>query len=350
MAAMHTSLTSRTQHARDDDLEARIAWSHMAEPGDRLVSTLIRGVGAVEALRLVKDMCLDDIVTSLTAPQAVERPDAKESAALNATLASSLDTWRARHQPDAVQRDLDLAHEAGLIGLIPGDLLWPTSLDGLDEMDTFSPASPTMLWVRGEASLPSSQSIAITGARACTSYGDAVTREIAEHVASRRVTVLSGAAYGVDGVAHSATLVSGGSTVAVLACGPDRFYPAGHSELLDRVAARGAVVCELPPGATPTKHRFAARSRLIAALSGAVVVTEAGYRSSSLQVAELARGMGRPVGAVPGPVTSAASAGCHQLIRTHTARLIANGDDALSMLGVDRNRDIQFETLTGETS
>ncbi len=127
--------------------------------------------------------------------------------------------------------------------------------------------------------------------------------------------VFSGGAYGIDGAAHRAALASGGSTVAVLAGGLGRPYPAGHTELLGRVGRDGLLLSELPPGAAPTKWRFLQRGQLLAALSGTVLIAEAGYRSGTLHTAARASELGRPVGAIPGPITSASSAGCHRLLR-----------------------------------
>ena len=126
--------------------------------------------------------------------------------------------------------------------------------------------------------------------------------------------MVSGGAYGIDGVAHRATLSAEGLTVAVLAGGIDVPYPAGHAALLRRISEQGAVVSEYPPGVRPARYRFLTRNRLVAALSGATVVVEAGLRSGAANTAAWATSMGRPVCAVPGPVTSSASAGCHVLL------------------------------------
>ncbi|MDY7528117.1 MULTISPECIES: DNA-processing protein DprA [unclassified Cryobacterium] len=123
----------------------------------------------------------------------------------------------------------------------------------------------------------------------------------------------------MDGMAHKAALASRGRTVAFLAGGVDRPYPSGHVDLLERIAGEGAVISELPCGAAPTKWRFLQRNRLIAATSLATIVLEAGWRSGSLNTAGHAATLGRPLGAVPGPVTSPASAGCHRLIREYDA-------------------------------
>jgi DNA processing protein len=145
---------------------------------------------------------------------------------------------------------------------------------------------------------------------------------------------VSGGAYGIDGTAHRAALASRGITVAILAGGLDRFYPSGHEQLLTRIIERGVVIAEVPPGTTPTKWRFLLRNRLIAAFSGATVVVEAGWRSGSLNTANHAGTLGRPLGAVPGPVTSAASSGCHRLLRENAAVCVTDADEMAELAGV----------------
>jgi DNA processing protein len=172
------------------------------------------------------------------------------------------------------------------------------------------------------------------GARAATSYGEHVASELAAGLAQSEVTVVSGAAYGIDGAAHRAALASDGRTFAYLAGGCDRSYPTGHSDLLERIAASGAVISEVPCGAAPTKWRFLQRNRLIAAATDATIVVEAGLRSGSLNTAGHAAALGRPLGAVPGPVTSAASAGTHRLLREFDAVCITGAADARELVGL----------------
>jgi len=169
--------------------------------------------------------------------------------------------------------------------------------------------------------------VGIVGARAATAYGEQVASEIAGDLAATGVAVVSGGAYGIDGSAHRAALGVGGKTVAFLAGGVDRAYPQGHRDLLQRIAATGAVVSEVPCGTAPTKWRFLSRNRLIAALGDATVVVEAGWRSGSLNTAGHAAALGRPLGAVPGPVTSPTSAGCHRLLREYDARCVTSAEE-----------------------
>lgn len=304
-----------TINDRDTELKARIAWSHIVEPGDGLANELIDSMGAPAALSAVLDPDQRSNLGSCLVKSFAENEVPIEARAV-------LERWAARYSVG----DADKPIAAEVQTLIPGDEHWPAQLDEL------AAARPIMLWVRGDASLLSSPSVAIVGARACTSYGEHVSMGIAEDLAHARVTVVSGAAYGVDGAAHRAALAIGGKTIAVLASGVDRAYPAGHSDLIKRIAAQGAVVSEMPPGSTPTRQRFTMRSLLIAALARGVVVTEAGFRSGSLAAVTYADFLNKPVGAVPGPVTSAASAGTNHLIRDRAAVLINNGADVLSMI------------------
>jgi DNA processing protein len=174
------------------------------------------------------------------------------------------------------------------------------------------------------------------GARAATSYGEHVAGEMAAVIAERGWTVVSGAAYGVDSAAHRGTLAVGGTTVAVLACGVDVAYPRSHSGLLARIADEGAVVSELAPGCSVTRPRFLERNRVIAALTRGTVVVEAALRSGARTTARRAQELGRFVMVVPGPVTSAASAGCHEILRQYPgeAQLVTDGREVLDLVGV----------------
>ncbi len=221
---------------------------------------------------------------------------------------------------------------------------WPAAVDVLGDR------APLVLWAKGDTNLLASSvrdRLTLTGARAATGYGEHVAAELAQSAVADGRQVVAGGAYGIEGAAHRATLAAGGRPVAVMPGGLDRLYPAGHAELLTRVGETGVLLSEMAPGSAPTKWRFLARSRLLAALSGAVVVAEAGYRSGSLHTAARATELGRPVGAVPGPVTSAASAGCHRLMRDGLAEVVTGYDDIRSLLDTAHNAARQ---ATGRTA
>jgi len=176
--------------------------------------------------------------------------------------------------------------------------------------------------------------VALVGSRSCTAYGRHVAAEIAQDLARAGVLVVSGGAYGIDGAAHRGALAARGATLVVLAGGADRAYPAGHAEMFEEVVAGGGgLASESPPGALPVRSRFLQRNRLIAAMARATVVVEAAWRSGALSTANHAARLLRPVGAVPGPVTSAASAGCHRLLRVGVGVCVTDADEVLELVG-----------------
>jgi DNA processing protein len=244
-----------------------------------------------------------------------------------ADMAAALERWKPRLASKTVLTALKAAahHRAQLV--VPGDPAWPEGLDDL------GPHSPIALWIRGDPSLlrGSGGSVALVGSRDATNYGEHVAMDLAAGLSDRGFSIVSGAAYGIDGMAHRAALASGGTTVAFLAGGVDRLYPSGHGDLLRRIIASGAVVSELPCGAAPTRWRFLQRNRLIAATAVATVVVEAGHRSGSLNTAGHAAALGRALGAVPGPVTSANSAGCHRLLREYDAVCVTSAAEVAEL-------------------
>jgi DNA processing protein len=226
----------------------------------------------------------------------------------------------------------------GIRFVCPADAEWPAVLDQMSFAagpgDKWV-APPIGLWVRGDADLAAlaPRSVAVVGARAATDYGRRIATELGADLASRGWAVVSGAAYGIDGAAHRGALAVGGTTVAVLACGADLTYPRGHTELLRRILDGGLIVSELPPGTVPSRPRFLARNRLIAALTRGTVVVEAARRSGALSTASWATYLHRPLGAVPGPVTSAMSAGCHKIIRAGAAVLVTDAAEVADHVG-----------------
>ncbi|WP_068160536.1 DNA-processing protein DprA [Rhodococcus phenolicus] len=245
---------------------------------------------------------------------------------------------RGRAHLDSAAADLEMVARLGGRLVTPDDAEWPAwqllpfgSLTTGTDSDT----GPLALWVLGRRPLDElfERAVAVVGTRAASGYGEHVTSEIAGDLAVDGWTVVSGAAFGVDAAAHRAALGVGGTTVAVLACGIDRAYPSAHTVMLRRIAEQGAVISEYPPGTTPARYRFLARNRLVAASSSAVVVVEAGWRSGARNTASWARRLGRPVLAVPGPVTSAASQGCHRMIREGEATLVGNAREVVEAAG-----------------
>lgn len=297
------------------DAFADAAWSFLVEPGDRVAGALIRQFGSSEALSRV-----------VGRPAASTLADDELSAA---DIAEALARWEPRLETPALFRSLTSAATLGIRLVRDGDEVWPDGLVDLGDN------GPRVLWVRGQVdALPNTAtSVAIVGARASTGYGEHVAMDFAAGFVSRGYAVVSGGAYGIDGMAHRATLACGGVTVAVMAGGLDNLYPSGHEELLKRIMNTGAVVSEVPPGGAPTRWRFLQRNRLIAAMAGGTVVIEAGYRSGSLNTATHARDLDRPLGVIPGPITSGQSAGCHRLLRTNpAAELVTSVADMVDLM------------------
>ncbi|QNG19207.1 DNA-protecting protein DprA [Rhodococcus triatomae] len=297
----------------------RLAWAYLARvvqgPSPQL-ARLVADNGPEEVARAVRAGALPDELVARTA---------------------------ARAQVDTAASDLDVVAALGGRLVTPEDDEWPQwrflAFAGVER--EAGAGEPFALWVVGSRPLAelTDRAVGIVGTRAASSYGEHVTGEIAGDLAVDGWTVVSGAAFGIDGAAHRAALGVGGTTIAVLACGIDRAYPAGHARLLRQIAREGAVVSEYPPGTSPARYRFLARNRLVAAMSDGVVVVEAGWRSGARNTAAWARKLGRPVMAVPGPVTAASSTGCNRMIREGEAALVTCAGDVVEVAGPIELRD-----------
>jgi DNA processing protein len=226
------------------------------------------------------------------------------------------------------ERDLAFIDAMGGRLVCPGDAEWPESLNDLRDR------TPLALWVRGPASLRdgTARSVALVGSRAATPYGNQIAAELAVDLGDRGWASVSGGAYGIDAAAHRGSLAAGVPTIAVLACGVDVSYPSGNRGLFEDIAREGLLVSEWPPGASPTRLRFLWRNRVIAALARGTVVVEMGHRSGARRTCTEASNIGRHVMAVPGPVTSAVSVGCHALLRTREAECVTSARDVLELV------------------
>ena len=295
----------------DPERLARAALARLMEPQDSAGLALVQICGAPEALRIATGQVaagagLEHEITSLLTDSG--------SATSWSGMAAALKRWQPRIPDLAPERDLATMARLGGRLIIPSDELWPPQLADLGIQE------PICLWWRGqEQPLPGAEKcIALVGSRDSTSYGASVTGDMAYSLAQRGFTIVSGGAYGIDAHAHRAALAGASAavpTIAVMAGGVDRFYPSGNEDLLRAVCNQGAVIAEVAPGSAPTRYRFLQRNRLIAALSAVTVVVEARWRSGALNTAHHAETLGRAVGAVPGSVHSANSAGCHRLLR-----------------------------------
>lgn len=301
--------TEPTGRASDAERLARATISLIAEPGDVRCLGLARELGGAEFLQALR-----------------EHPD------LGAALAAAA----ARLAEVDPERELDRADRLGVRFVVPGDTEWPSQLDDLGHVGALQERGdvPVGLWVKGPLRLDQLEgSVAVVGSRSSTTYGAQVASDLAAVVGGAGRAVVSGAAFGIDYAAHRGALSADAPTVAVLACGPDRAYPAAHRDLLVHLGQHHAVVSESPPGASPFRIRFLARNRLIAALSRGTVVVEAAVRSGALNTTNWAERLNRVVAGTPGPLTSVASQGVHQLIRRGAATLVTGGDDVLELLG-----------------
>ncbi|WP_430867106.1 DNA-processing protein DprA [Demequina aurantiaca] len=315
------------------DADALVAWSALAEPADVGAAWLVATLGPARALAWVRRVADNPVAATM------ELAPIAPAAQVNEAFKIS-EKWVARLDVADPQAHRERAHKCGARVVVRGGAEWPRCLDDL------GPVAPFALWVRGSGNLGAlmDNGIAIVGARSATAYGEHVTSTIAAELADRGATVVSGGAYGIDASAHRTALAVGEPTVAVMAGGVDRLYPAGNSDMLERVLDGGVAVSEVPPGYAPHRARFLSRNRVIAT-ARATVVVEAALRSGALSTARHAAAMIRPVGAVPGPVTSASSAGCHGLIRDGLAQLVTCGADVLALAeplgsqGADAPRD-----------
>lgn len=262
------------------------------------------------------------------------RADLECPAILRELLAGHAMTPELEHQVGQVREQ---AKASGLRWLTPADRQWPAQLDDLDHLEPLqgTAGAPLGLWVRGDARIDelAELSVAVVGARSCSTYGAEIAGEVAADLASMGYTIVSGAAYGIDACAHRGALVMDRPTIAVLACGADATYPRAHTTMLERIVGEGGlVISEQLPGASPLKHRFLSRNRIIAALSRGTVVVEAALRSGSLNTMHWADLLGRTTMALPGPVTSPRSSGTHAAVRGGKAILVTSGHDVAEEL------------------
>ncbi|MEU6721673.1 DNA-processing protein DprA [Nonomuraea sp. NPDC046802] len=298
---------------RHQDLLARLTLLRISKPGDIGMGQMVRRltpVGVIAALRSGDNL------------------DAfRPFGGLSAEWAQTCLQWRSGLAKSNPEADLDAGHKLGADPVMPGDPDWPS------QMNDLGVAAPHALWLRGEANIPQafSRSIAIVGTRTATSHGVQVAFAFASHLGGTGWNTISGGARGVDYSAHRGALAADAPTIAVLASGVDITYPADHKRLFQAIMAHGALVSESPIGVRPARHRLLARNRIVAA-SRATVVVEADLRSGTMNTARHAHDLGRILTAVPGPVTSEQSRGCHRLMNRGRARCVSTPKDLLDLL------------------
>jgi DNA processing protein len=219
--------------------------------------------------------------------------------------------------------------KAGAQFLTPEHEHWPIGVNQLVN-------PPIGLIVKGDSTCLITDSLAIVGSRKPTNYGANVASEFARGFSDLGWTIISGGAYGIDSYAHRATLQANGRTIAVLATGIEVAYPKSNQKLFNEMSAHGALISELMPYESAIPSRFLVRNRLIASIAKATLVVEAAYKSGSLRTAHDAAELLRPVMAIPGPVNSAMSQGCHRLISERAAELITSVADAVEFIGANQ--------------
>jgi DNA processing protein len=316
----------------EDKLRAAATWSLLCEPGDSVAGMLRRILGVEESLfEIRRAKSAKDILPLLhedffRAPQFIS------------TLEDSLECWQRRLATVNVDRAIETLESLDGFLLSADSPLWPRGLVDLGD------SAPSVLWVLGNQKVfENSSTISVVGSRVASSYGLDVTRDLVSAAVRNGFVTISGGALGIDACAHKSALLAGGKTIAVMAGGLDRLYPPRNLDLFEELKVTGAVISEMPPGTAPARWRFLQRNRLIAAIGQATVVVEAGFKSGSINTAGHANELDRAVGAVPGPINSTRSAGCHRLIKERRAELICTPSDLEELLGV-RNQSLTTNT------
>jgi len=314
---------------------AAATWSLICEPGDTISGLLRSTLGFEESLL--------QVVSGVTAKEiAKELREHSNALDLEQAIANKLEVWRSRAlQADVYQCFQSLRQLGGKL-ITSQSEYWPKQLEDLGF------GSPPALWFNGDIQhfRKLHNSVAVVGSRVCSDYGVQVTKDIVKNLVQSGQPIVSGGALGIDAVAHQAAISNRGTTVAVMAGGLDRLYPAQNIELFKEIAKTGLLISEVAPGVFPTKWRFLQRNRLIAALSCATVVIEAGVRSGTINTVGHANELGRPVGAVPGLITSVRSAGCHQLIKDGRAQLLSIPSDLRDLCGDTEYFEKPFDSLS----
>lgn len=310
-----TTIRCDFQDTNDSELQALLIWNALTEPGDRVAGQLRQLLG--------NQIALDKLLGQNTS----EVADLSEN-----ELELAFQRWLPRYRDDLSFEVIANAERGDMKLLMSTDPQWPKALNDLAHH------SPTGLWYRGNVKHfeKLSRSVAIVGSRTATTYGQKVTADLVSAISTHESAVVSGGALGIDAIAHRVALAENVLTVGVMAGSLDNLYPAGNWQLFEEIAHRGLLVSEMVPGSKPTKWRFLQRNRLIAAMSQAVVVTEAGWRSGSINTVNHANDLGRRVFAVPGSIHSPSSAGCNRLIRDQLAEILLDAADLPEEIGWTR--------------
>lgn len=328
----------------EEILIARAYLNRLAEPGNIPLWSLVRRVGPQAAAEAIRDGTAGAEVTAATQARAASADPLGDLAAAERhgirLLVPESDDW-----PHFALSALERTGTARAIEYFGGE----TSCNQSGE-----PVPPLALWARGPAdpAVLSVRSVGIVGARAATDYGTTVARGLAEGLAGAGFMIVSGGAYGIDAAAHVGALRAGGPTVVVSAGGLDRAYPAGNTALFDRIVQTGLLLSESPPGCAPQRRRFLTRNRLIASFSTGTVLVEAAARSGALNTIGHCGRLARPIMAVPGPVTSNMSRGCHDVLARERApaALVTCVEDVIAIVGGSSDIPISSRPATGQAA
>lgn len=326
---------SSSEHALADAF-CRAALSKITEPADMFAGALLSSIGSITLLNALirKDSAAAFVNTlaqvSLELGNLLEEKFQTPVASL---WNAALERWCPRVDFADIQRNLKSFKS------LKGSLVTPDSPNYPSGLSDLELAKPHVLWALGDPTiLRSERLVSLVGSRAATGYGGQVCAELASAAAENSIVTVSGGAFGIDSLIHRSSLALESPTIAVLAGGLDNLYPRANEDLFRRIQDCGVIVAEVAPGVTPAKWRFLQRNRLIAAISQATVVVEAGSRSGSINTANTALELQRSVAVVPGSLFSSASVGCHKLLREHPAevQLLSKPQDLVELLGIAR--------------
>ena len=306
--------------ARALDLVAAVTISLITEPGDRMAGALARVLGRAGLLQLLIDGFEPTRVLEAVKEVSATHFLRETFGDLPGTISDSRQRWLPRFSKQAVANTFERAKQLELSLLLPCDDFWPIGLDDLGE------SAPALIFAQGNHKLLGrlANGVSIVGSRASTDYGAKVTYKLVSELASHKRLTVSGGAIGIDSHVHNQSLRNSLPTVAVMAGGLDRKYPSSNSNLFRAMVRNGVLISELCPRVAPSRWRFLQRNRLIAALTPTTVVIEAGIRSGSIRTANNAIELNRELFAVPGPITSSASAGTNSLIAEGKAKALVD--------------------------
>lgn len=322
------------------DVFVSAAFSHLCEPGDRSLHVFCQVISKHDLLQsLVSRESCSSFATRI-GPSGVERLESDFGDSIERVWLEAGERWLPRVVKSEVLASLDQAKSLGAHLVTANSIFYPSGFVDLER------SMPGVLWVLGNpALLTAHKLVSIVGSRSTSVYGRNTASDLAVVAADNQIVTVSGGAFGIDATVHQATMAAGGATIAAMAGGIARLYPASNRSMLEQVVATGAVISEVPPNTAPAKWRFLMRNRLIAALGQATVVVQAGHKSGSINTASAALELGRRVAVVPGPINSVYSAGCHKFLNQNLGlvELLASSDSLATLITNPSAKDLANE-------